>query len=257
MNELRPDIARIFRFKSFITGGCIPSMAMGEFVNDYDIYLLDKESVDKVKAYFSGVLDEVDPDFFPSWKINLITDNAINLNNKIQIITKYYGQPEKLIDNFDWAHIKSYYTGGILHLCPDFYQYIVEKDLVYTGSEYPLSSLLRTRKFIKKGWHVSTKTMVHITLDVLSKFGNNITPEDIIEFGRDVHENEFREDSIEEAYERWSIDKVSNPLHEDDYEVDADTLITQLNGVDPLTIQARLREKAGMKLTIKEILELL
>lgn len=256
MKELPPEIAEILKYHSYITGGCIPSMAMGEFVNDYDVYLTDRESVDKIRKYFSSLSSVSIPD--KSFKINLITDNAINLDNKIQIITKYYGTPETIINNFDWAHIKSYYCYGIpLILCDNFYQYIVEKDLIYTGSDYPLSSLLRTRKFIKKGWHVSTKTMVHIALDVVSKFGSNINPKDFLDFGKEVYENGFVEDTIEEAYDRWNQDKFNQPDYDNEYKVDVDTLVQQLNGVDPLTIQVELAKKTGKLLTIKQILELL
>ena len=49
------SIKDIFKHKSFVTGGCIPSMAMDEYVTDYDIYLFDKESVDAVKFYFQNI----------------------------------------------------------------------------------------------------------------------------------------------------------------------------------------------------------
>ena len=32
---------------------------------------------------------------------------------------------------------------------------ILSKTLVYEGSKYPLCSVIRTRKFIKRGWHIN------------------------------------------------------------------------------------------------------
>lgn len=41
------EVKTIIKEKSYITGGCIPSMLMGEFVNDYDIYFYTNSSAKK------------------------------------------------------------------------------------------------------------------------------------------------------------------------------------------------------------------
>ena len=38
----------------FITGGCIPSMMMDEFVIDFDFYFTNKEVGDKLRKYYSN-----------------------------------------------------------------------------------------------------------------------------------------------------------------------------------------------------------
>lgn len=257
IKDMPREIQDIFMLKSYITGGCIPSMAMGEFVNDYDVYFMDKQSVDKIKEYFGKIeVEQHDGQSKHSFKINLITDNAINLDNKLQLITKYYGKDHEIIGKFDWAHIKSCYSyPDTINLCDDFYRYIVEKELVYTGSDYPLSSLLRTRKFIKKGWHVSTKTMTHIALDVAMKF--RYVPD---RYKRRLFTEDLFED--EEAFQKYQ--EAIEPLREiwedepDEPEmINRVTLIEQLNGVDPLTIQARLLQHTGEYLTIDEIIKMM
>lgn len=250
-------IKDIFRNKSFVTGGCIPSMAIDEFVNDYDIYLFDKQSVDAVINYFQNIHQQekqpVEIAVKPKYRIGLITENAINLTDKIQIITKYYGTPINVVDSFDFQHIKSYwyYGSNELHFCSDFYKLIHEKELVYTGSEYPLSSFFRVKKYIKKGWNVSNATMLHIALDIVSAFNKNkiilYNKEEIPDLvWADVDTKGLR---INEEY--------LNDREEQQEEFDVETIIRQLNGVDPITIQAELNAYLGKRLSINEIINLI
>ena len=158
------EIKNLIKDTSFITGGCIPSMLMDEYVNDYDIYFRAQNYVEPVKKYYEKqpLAKEIFTErgkkvFLPK----LITENAINLTDKIQIIVKFFGNPEEVIQHFDWQHIKSYFSlkDGLV-LTNDVYKLIVEKELVYTGSNYPLSSLLRLRKFLKSPNFLTLKYVI-------------------------------------------------------------------------------------------------
>lgn len=249
--ELRHNL----KHKTFISGGCIPSMLMNEFVNDFDIYFENKSDAEWVRKYYKDKSKNVDKT--QKFHIKLITDNAINLSDKIQLITRFTGTPEEVTNNFDWAHIKSYYKyPDKLIIIPDTYRLIVEKELIYTGSKYQLSSLLRLKKYIKKGWNVSTKTMVHIVLDILKEFDKNKKIVKQKSFNKIVEEFQEEQDkNIEDDFiiedERIEFDEKNN------FEIDVDTLIEQLNGVDPLTIQAELQKQCGKRLSIQEIVNLL
>ena len=246
------ELKHIIKNNTFVTGGCIPSMMMEEFVNDFDIYFERQVEADIVKGYYKRqTIDKT-----KKFHIKLITDNAINLSDKIQLITRFTGSPEEVTKNFDWAHIKSYYKyPDKLVIIPDTYRLIVEKELIYTGSQYPLSSLLRLKKYIKKGWNVSTKTMVHIILDVMKEFNKKkIKSEQKIinyEYNEELETNRIEEEIFETNGNRIDI------IKEKDFQIDVDTLIEQLNGVDPLTIQAELQKKCGKQLSIQEIIKLL
>jgi len=247
-------IKDIMKQKTFVSGGCIPSMLLNEWVNDYDIYLYDINSASEVKHYFE---DKHTREKEKKFHVKLITDNAINISDKIQIITKFVGGPREVTDNFDWQHIKSWYDceEEKLHLIPEVYQLIVEKELVYTGSQYPLSSLLRLKKYLKKGWNVSTKTIVHIVLDIIKEFnaGKLIVdkPNSVIaikEFKEEREETEERK----EVEDREEIEEVED---REEFSISVDKLIEQLNGVDPLTIQRELNKCVGKRLPVREILE--
>jgi hypothetical protein len=218
-----PEIVVIIREKSFISGGCIPTMLMDDFVNDFDFYFIDEESANKVKSYYEANKNNTNKD---KYHVKLITDNAINLSDKVQLITKFVGTPEKVVNNFDWQHIKSYYKyPDGLSLTSDIYKLIMEKELVYTGSAYPLSSLMRLKKYIKKGWHVSNATIVHIALD----------------FAEDMQKRYEQQNEISSEGTLYCVEDI----------------IYHMNGVDPLTIQKELLEKSGAFLTVKEIVNLI
>lgn len=263
------SIKYIFKHKSFITGGCIPSMAMNEYVADYDIYLFDKESVDAVKSYFQNVHQYIDsvsmlPMMNMKYKVSLITENAINLTDKIQIITKYYGFSDDITDKFDFQHIKSFWRynegkeASELILCDDFYKLIHEKELVYTGSEYPLSSFFRTKKYIKKGWNISNATMLHIALDIVAVFNRGKIiindKEDIKDY---ISATIVDIDDDEQDVFIDINDEHLNDQEEHFEDFDIDTVIQQLNGVDPVTIQAELEAYIGQRLSIQQIINLI
>lgn len=252
------EIVDIFKNFSYIAGGCIPSMLLGEYVNDYDIYFHNKNYAKKVKEYYKSLKpSEEILKLKKVYQPKLITENSINLTDKIQLITKYTGLPHKVTKLFDWQHIKSYFSfkDGLV-LTDDVYKLIIEKELIYTGSNFPLSSLLRSRKFIKRGWYISTKTMVHIVFDILSAF----EPIQYSEYT--IEEFNNRKESTKESHKIVNKQqKLKMPekfdYEENNYKISIDKLIQQLNGVDPLTIQVELEKQLGKQLTLSEVLELL
>jgi hypothetical protein len=86
-----------------------------------------------------------------------ITPNAISLTHGIQLITRFTGQPEKILSNFDFIHTNNYYLYGTNQLVTNHkaIESILTRQLIYNGSKYPICSMIRTRKFIKRGWNIS------------------------------------------------------------------------------------------------------
>lgn len=281
-----PEIKTIIKENAYITGGCIPSMLIDEFVNDYDIYFYIKEDTEKVKNYFENSHTKNKDDKF---HVKLITENAINLFDKIQLITKFVGTPEEVTHKFDWQHIKSWYSckEEKLYLTPDVYQLVVEKELIYTGSDYPLSSLMRLKKYIKKGWNVSNTTILHIALDIVASF-NKMEAERQFEqakYGReqlekirrkikDMCQEEFDEliETSEKRYDNDTEEEQEFEVITDPVELDyinkmskankqqafnVDDIIYHMNGVDPIIIQDELVKKTGQYLSIEEIIKIM
>lgn len=99
--------------------------------------------------------------YFEGKKI-LITNNAVTIFGKkdeptIQLVTRFVGSPDAIHTNYDFEHTKCYYDPeeDYLHLPQKSLESIITKELKYTGSKYPLASIIRTRKFINRGWSIN------------------------------------------------------------------------------------------------------
>ncbi len=101
------------------------------------------------------------------YKPIFLSTNAITLSNKIQLIVRFYGEPEQIHDNYDFVHATNYWTFDIgIVLNQRALEAILNKELFYIGSKYPICSLIRTRKFIKKGWQINAGQYVKISFQI-------------------------------------------------------------------------------------------
>lgn len=97
-----------------------------------------------------------------------MTSNAITLSDGIQIVIRFYGEVNKIHENYDYAHCLNYWQSwdGKLDLNPVALECIINKELRYIGSKYPLCSLFRMRKFLKRGWAINVGQILKIALQI-------------------------------------------------------------------------------------------
>lgn len=96
-----------------------------------------------------------------------LSTNAITLSNEIQVIVRFYGEPDKIHENYDFVHATNYWTfetGCVLNQAA--LEAILNKELFYIGSKYPVCSLVRIRKFIKRGWQINAGQLVKISFQI-------------------------------------------------------------------------------------------
>jgi hypothetical protein len=93
-----------------------------------------------------------------------ITDNAVTLSDKVQLIVRFYGEPQDILKNYDFVHSMCYYDyhKNELVFHPEALQSLLSKTLIYRGSLYPIASVFRTRKFIQRGWRITAGQMLKI-----------------------------------------------------------------------------------------------
>ena len=86
-----------------------------------------------------------------------LTSNAITLSDKVQIVIRFQGDAEKIHENYDFVHCTNYYLPGSqeLNLNRAAMESLITKELIYQGSKYPVCSIIRTRKFLRKGWTIN------------------------------------------------------------------------------------------------------
>lgn len=162
------DIRSILKEEAVVAGGAITSMLLGESPNDFDAYLQTPDAVRKVQTYYADSRKNPRQGSDATYRPILVTPNAITFSDKLQLITKYYGSPDDLQRNFDFAHTKCWYSykDDQLHLDPQALSCIISRSLVYTSSEYPVASLFRLRKFLSRGWRVTAGQLFKIALDI-------------------------------------------------------------------------------------------
>ncbi|WPQ59873.1 hypothetical protein [Paenibacillus polymyxa] len=185
------EIRKLFKEHAFIAGGAIASLILGETPNDYDFYIDDSTVCYKIVQYFlrnmdSDVsIDEVEQTdigisvYVPhgickveatndKYQPLVVTANAISFSDGVQVIMRYTGNPNELAKNFDFLHSKGIYMykRDELILSPETQEAIQNKRLIYTGSDYPLASLIRTRKFVSRGWKINAGQYLKIALDL-------------------------------------------------------------------------------------------
>jgi hypothetical protein len=132
-----------------------------------DIYDVLDEPVEEMSPPISNNMggdvvpvDKYKPVFFSS--------NAITLSNKIQLVIRFYGDPEKIHTTYDYVSCTNYWTSwnNQLVLNPEALESIRTHELYYKGSKYPLCSIIRMRKFIKRGWTISAGTILKMCWDL-------------------------------------------------------------------------------------------
>jgi len=97
-----------------------------------------------------------------------LSSNAITLTDHVQVVIRFYGGPETIHENYDFAHCRNYWTSweADVHLDPKALECILTKELIYIGSKYPLASVCRIRKFISRGWHINAGQLLKILMQL-------------------------------------------------------------------------------------------
>jgi len=97
-----------------------------------------------------------------------ISPNAITLSDGVQIIIRFYGSPDEIHSNYDFVHCTNCWESstGKLTLRAAALEALLTKELRYVGSKYPLCSIIRTRKFIKRGWSINAGQYLKMALQL-------------------------------------------------------------------------------------------
>ncbi len=142
--------------------------------NDHDAGSYVSEAfdpLDSVKELAEAVTEDR-PIFSPVF----LSSNAISLSGKIQLILRFYGDPDAIHANYDFAHCMNYWESGTsaLTLRTEALEALLSRVLVYHGSRYPLCSVIRTRKFIERGWRINAGQYLKMAMQIaeldLTKF---------------------------------------------------------------------------------------
>jgi len=97
-----------------------------------------------------------------------MSTNAITLANRVQIVLRFYGEPDEIHKNYDYVHCTNYWSSwdGQLVLHQPALESLLSKELRYVGSKYPVASIFRLRKFIGRQWTVNAGQILKIIMQI-------------------------------------------------------------------------------------------
>lgn len=135
--------------------------AAGAYVSDI---MQDAADIFDVTEQIDAYVQE--DNALPRYRPVFISTNAITLSNRIQIITRFYGEPDEIHSNYDFVHCTNYWKSwdNDLVLRQSALEALLTKELRYVGSKYPVCSIIRLRKFIARGWSVNAGQILKMVM---------------------------------------------------------------------------------------------
>ena len=151
------------------------------FVSSKGIADEDEEAISKFAYNFEGTDEEAATDgqedySKEKYRPRFITSNSITLSHKIQIVIRFYGEVEEIHKNYDFAHCTCAWSSwnNELFLPQKALECIINKELYYIGSKYPLCSIIRTRKYLNRGYHINAGQYVKMCMQLNELDLNNV-----------------------------------------------------------------------------------
>lgn len=184
-----PAVSYVVERNTIITGGCIASMLLDEPINDFDVYMRTEEAAYLLAKYYCNMAPPgVEPEptenritiKLPNgrgirkrspqgkYQVAYISPLAITLTDKIQFTVRFFGSPSEIHQNYDFLHCKAYWESRdrrlVIH--SKVRRAIEKKKLIYVGSAYPVASVVRTKKFVKRGWKMDAGQLIKMSLQI-------------------------------------------------------------------------------------------
>jgi hypothetical protein len=159
------------------------------------------------------------------YQVAFLSQNAISLTDDIQIVLRFSGDVEKIHSTFDFIHATNYFTfAGGLTTNIEALQSIITKTLRYQGSLYPLTSVIRMKKFIQRGWTVNAGEILKMLFQVseldlkdILVLEEQLIGVDVAYFAKLIEVlKDYKRDQITNSMLATLIDEVFNQYEEED-----------------------------------------
>ena len=127
----------------------------------------ESQPEDAAQAYVDSIKESEDSTK-PKYRPIFLSTNAITLSNDVQLVIRFYGQPDAIHDNFDFAHAMCYYDYNQKNLVlpAEALEMLLSRTLKYRGSLYPVASIFRMKKFLERGWRITAGEQLKIAWQV-------------------------------------------------------------------------------------------
>lgn len=93
-----------------------------------------------------------------------LSQNAITLSHKVQLVIRFYGEPDEIHNNYDFIHATCFFDfhNSNLEFPADAMEALLCRTLIYHGSLYPVASIFRVKKFVERGWRITAGQQLKI-----------------------------------------------------------------------------------------------
>lgn len=136
-------------FGGYVAGGAVTSIFRSRPIQDFDLFFRDADSLKPALGRLRELADD-------GSKI-IETDAAISVTidaKRVQGVRATSGDPQHVIQSFDFTICQAAFVPDYTFIFgPRFMQHLAQRRLVFNlKAEYPICSLFRARKFIKRGF---------------------------------------------------------------------------------------------------------
>lgn len=125
-----------------------------------------KENQVKLNIQSEGIRFDL-PESDEKYRVAFLSQNAISLTDDLQIVLRFNGNAEQIHKIFDYVHATNYFTfqeGLVTNI--QALECILSKTLRYQGSLYPITSIVRMKKFLNRGWNIGAGEMLKIMFQI-------------------------------------------------------------------------------------------
>lgn len=180
---------------------------------------------DQIKLNINSVGVKMVVEEGKKYQVSFLSQNAISLTDDLQIVLRFNGNADQIHKTFDFIHATNYFTfaeGLVTNI--EALQCILTKNLKYQGSLYPLTSIIRMKKFILRGWSINAGEILKIMFQIseldlknVEVLEEQLIGVDIAYFAKLIEViRTVNPEKITSAYLSEIIDRVFNEYEEED-----------------------------------------
>jgi hypothetical protein len=168
------DFAHSNEYKQYLEDRSVWMCKYPDSEEDYAEYSIAIRNLkpDQIKLYMShhpgGLKIEYpeDTDLKP-YRPVFFSPNAISLSDDVQIVVRFWGDAEQIHKSFDFIHATNYWDFKTGLTCnTDALLSLMTKTLKYHGSLYPVTSIMRMKKFVKRGFNIGAGEIMKIIMQI-------------------------------------------------------------------------------------------
>jgi len=143
--------------RSYVAGGAIVSLVLGETPNDYDIWF---RSLEDWQAAVDGLT------LTPIRKSKYSYTYLLPTGKEIQLVKSRLGEPADVVGTFDFKHTHCYYELGKAPVYDE--AFLLSKRLVFVRGNlcHPVNTVQRVLKFVRRGYSVSNQSIADLMNEV-------------------------------------------------------------------------------------------